>query len=113
MTTWPDPKVLERPGMRRLWRDALLEAFRNGSRGVAQDIRVLAAKWDFRFEDIDARVHVWHGDKDRVVPIAIGRYVAEAIPGAEATYVRGDGHLLIVDHIEEILRSLVDQTRAE
>src|SRR2546429_422894 len=80
LTTWPDPVVLKRPGMRRLWRDALLEGFRNGSRGVAQDIRVLAGKWDFRLEDIEARVHVWHGDKDRVVPIAIGRYVAETIP---------------------------------
>ena len=113
LTTWPDPVVLKRPGMRRLWRDALLEGFRNGSRGVAQDIRVLAGKWDFRLEDIDARVHVWHGDKDRVVPIAIGRYVAETIPRAEATYFAGEGHLMIVDHIEEILRALVDQARGK
>jgi len=113
MTTWPDPRVLNRPDMRRLWRDTLLEGFRNGSRGVAQDIRVLARKWDFRPEDIEARVHVWHGDKDRVVPIAIGRYVAETVPRAEATYFRDEGHLMIVDHIEEILRALVDQARGE
>jgi pimeloyl-ACP methyl ester carboxylesterase len=114
MTTWPDPRVLSRPNMRRLWRDDLLEGFRHGSRGVAQDIRVLAGKWDFRLEDIDARVYIWHGDKDRIVPIDVGRFVAETIPHAEATYFRGEGHLLIVDHIEEILRALVERnTRKE
>ena len=113
MAWWPDPKVFRRPGMRQKWREDLLEGFRHGSRGAADDFRVILSSPGFRVEDIRAPVHVWHGEKDILVRIGVGRYLADAIPGADATILPGEGHLLIVDHIEDILRTLVAASERE
>jgi pimeloyl-ACP methyl ester carboxylesterase len=51
-------------------------------------------------------VHVWHGDADRNVPYAQGRRQAELIPGATLHTCPGEAHLLVVDHVEEILRTV-------
>ena len=62
--------------------------------------------WGFRLEDIAVPVHVWHGDEDRNVPLAHGRLQAERIPGARLHECPGQGHLLALDRLEEILRTV-------
>ena len=42
-----------------------------GRAGV-QDVRLERRPWGFRLEDIEAPVHVWHGEADRNVLIAHG-----------------------------------------
>ena len=74
------------------------------------------AEWQFRRAALlpDGASHgVWHGEKDILVPVAVGRYLADAIPGAESTILPAEGHLLIVDHFEEILRTLVAASEPE
>jgi pimeloyl-ACP methyl ester carboxylesterase len=53
---------------------------------------------------------ILHRDRDRMVPIALGRFLAEQIPGARFVEVPGDDHVLwteggdaITDEIEEFL----------
>jgi hypothetical protein len=48
-------------------------------------------------------MRVWHGLEDRVVPITHGRWLADTIPGAEATFTDEDGHLTVAaDRIGEV-----------
>lgn len=99
---FPDPKVLSRGVVRKAFRRELVECFRHGVRGAAYEYALFARDWQFRLEDIATPVHVWHGERDHVVPIEIGRYVAAAIPNARATFVPGAAHLMIVDLADQV-----------
>ena len=106
---WPrhiDPRVLSRPSMRAEFKRDLVEAFHHGSRGAAHEYVLFSRPWHFDLHDIAMPVRLWHGDADQIVPIAVGRFVAAAIPDCEATFFPGEGHLLIVDHTAEIAAAL-------
>ncbi len=81
---------------RRL-RDTLIasiaEGFRHGSRGSAEEAALLVHPWGFPLDGIATRVRLWHGEEDRVVPAAMGHYLARTLPRCEATFVPGAGSL--------------------
>jgi pimeloyl-ACP methyl ester carboxylesterase len=103
---FPDAKVLSRPSVRKAFRRDLIEAFRQGIDGAALEYDSFLRDWGFRLQDIKTPVHVWHGEKDRVVPPRVGRYVAATIPDARATFVPDCGHLMIVDLAEQVFVQL-------
>jgi pimeloyl-ACP methyl ester carboxylesterase len=108
-----DKVVLSRDGIWRLMREHMLtKPFERGLDGVVLDASLYARPWGFRLEDIRTRVFVWHGEADVQCPVAMGRYVAEHIPGCEATWVPEAGHLLICDHAETIFRKLAESAKA-
>ncbi len=109
ITRFPDPKVLGRSAVRKAFQRDVVEGFRHGVRGAVAEYHLFARNWEFRLEEIDADVHVWHGEKDRVVPVAVGRYVAGAIPNAGATFVSDAGHLMIVDIADDVFAELRQQ----
>ena len=79
-----------------------VEAFRQGSRGLAWELHMLARPWGFRPEDIRVPVSLWYGDYDRVCPIPIGRDFAARIPGARLTIVP-DRHQLLFTRWRDLL----------
>ena len=87
----------------------LAEAYRDGSRGVAHELKLLTQAWGFPLEDIKAEVHLWQGTDDRNVPRAMGEYLAATIPHCRASFVPGAGHLL-ADPRGEIARLLREPT---
>lgn len=89
-----------------MFRTDLLEAFRQGSRGAAQELALYCRPWGFPLEEITMEVHLWQGEVDRNVPPAMGRYLAKAIPNCRATFYPGEGHLLVVERMEEIQAAL-------
>ena len=101
-----DAAVLARPAVR----DAFLRDLRHASvttgQAGAQDFRLFASDWGFRLEDITVPVHIWQGNLDRNVPPAHGRLQADRIPGAVLHECPGEGHLLFVDHMPEILAGI-------
>jgi pimeloyl-ACP methyl ester carboxylesterase len=88
-------------------KEDLLEAFAQGPAGAAHDFGLMAEPWGFPLESVRVPVHVWHGELDRIVPVWLGRQVAAAIPGAHAHLVRDAGHMLLIDHMDEILARLI------
>ena len=111
--TEPDRKSLLLPGISELMAASLVEALRQGSRGTAYDGTLLAGgrPWGFRLEDIAfPRLYLWHGELDKEVPVAGGRAVAGKLAHCNATYYPGEGHIsLIVNHREEIVRTLIEK----
>jgi pimeloyl-ACP methyl ester carboxylesterase len=64
--------------------------------------------WGFSLEDIQIKVYLWHGEDDTVVPPAMGRYLAQAIPNCQAKFIPDEGHFsLLPNYVEEILNTLV------
>ena len=83
-----------------------VEAFRGGSEGVAQDLRLLTRPWGFRLGAITAPTSIHHGDADTTVPPHHARRYAEAIPGAQLHVHPGHGHFSILEAAREMLAPL-------
>lgn len=84
----------------------LVETYRQGSRGSAQEGLLAYRPWGFRLEDIRAKVFLWHGENDSSVPLAMARYLAQAISNCQATYVAKEGHFLGLKYWTEITSQL-------
>jgi pimeloyl-ACP methyl ester carboxylesterase len=104
-----DQRTLNDAEFRSILAASMREAFRNGSRGAAADLRLLSASWGFDLDRLRVPVRIWHGEQDRVVPMAMGRYLERALPTCQATYLEEHGHYsLIHDCADQILSDLLD-----
>jgi pimeloyl-ACP methyl ester carboxylesterase len=88
----------------------LVETYRQGSRGSAQEGLLAYRSWGFRLEEIRAKVYVWHGEDDRSAPVAMGHYLARTIPNGQATFLANEGHLLGLKYWREIATQLYGQS---
>jgi pimeloyl-ACP methyl ester carboxylesterase len=102
-----DAAVARRPEVRALLGDIVAEAFRQGSAGAAWDVVLLGRPWGFSLRDIRPPVYLWQGEADVLVPPGMGRYQAGQIPDCRAWFLPGEGHLLVIDHIDEVIAALV------
>jgi pimeloyl-ACP methyl ester carboxylesterase len=103
----PDRTLLQRAEIRDGFTACFVEACRFGSRGPVWDVALLGGPWGFEPSALDAEVLLWHGERDRNVPVAHGRYLAAEIPGCRATFYPDDAHLsTFVNHRREILTAL-------
>ena len=92
--------------MRESFLTSYIEAFRRGSFGVAQDLRVLTRPWGFDLRFIKAPTWVRHGDADTTVPVEHARRYADAIPAAQLEIYPGHGHFSILSRPQELLAPL-------
>jgi pimeloyl-ACP methyl ester carboxylesterase len=102
----PDRAILRQPEIRAIFLDDFREAFRQGARGGVHELRMYSRPWGFRIEDITMPVSLWQGTADKNVPLSMGRYQASAIPNCDARFIEGEGHLVCVTHIDEIMAAL-------
>ena len=102
-----DNRALGRPGTRESFLTSYAEAFRHGSWGVGQDLRVLTRPWGFDLGSIAVPASIHHGDADTTVPLRHAQMFAELIPGAEVRIHAGHGHFSILAATRELLAALV------
>lgn len=62
--------------------------------------------------EIDTEVHLWQGEAGTLVPPAMGRYLAEQIPRCNARLLPGEGQLLIIDHMTDLIEALTEHRTA-
>jgi len=101
-----DSRALGQPGMRESFLTSYAEAFRRGSWGVAQDLRVLTRPWGFELGSTKVPTSIHHGDADATVPLQHARLFAAAIPGAQVQIHPGHGHFSILGATRELLAEL-------
>ncbi len=87
--------------------EPLREGYRQGSAGVAWDLKLMTRPWGFAVEEVEGQVLLWHGVDDLDVPVLLARAVARRLPQCEAHFVADAGHLWILDHIEEVLAGVL------
>jgi pimeloyl-ACP methyl ester carboxylesterase len=111
----PDRQVLQdarfADGILAVTRDAIQETVS----GWANEEILMAQPWGFRLEDVHcSTLYLWHGELDCNVPIAMGKAVAERLPGCNASFVSGEGHLsLLYNHGAEIVETLIRAAKEE
>jgi pimeloyl-ACP methyl ester carboxylesterase len=102
-----DQAVLRNPELRTALTASSIEALRRGAAGPAWDGLLYARPWGLGLEQIRVPVHLWHGEKDIVVPPAMCRYLARTIPGCQARFYGEEGHFsLPCNRIGEILAAV-------
>jgi pimeloyl-ACP methyl ester carboxylesterase len=78
------------------------EAFRGGSRGLAQELLLHVRPWGIEMSDIDVPMHIWHGESDRLAPIATARWLAQRLPHAQVHWQPGAGHDLYLACADDV-----------
>jgi pimeloyl-ACP methyl ester carboxylesterase len=68
---------------------------------------MLPANWPIPLNEIKIKVHLWQGEEDFTVPLAMGQYMAKEIPNCKAIYLKGAGHFWIFEHMAEIIEELI------
>lgn len=101
----PDRVWLSRPEVRLAEEATIREALRQGTAGYVQDVLLLARPWGFAPEGIAVPVHLWYGGVDTVVPLHHAMRLAAAIPGAVLHVCAGEGHMVMWNHLTEVLTS--------
>ncbi len=99
-------QLLSHPEVRRTQLDGIPETFRHGVQGVAWELALLSQPWGFDVKEIQVPMLLWHGEADAIVPVGMGRYLADQIPRCQARFIPGAGHLWILEGYEEVFRAL-------
>lgn len=103
----PDRDLFADPQYRALMLASTAEALRQGGRGAAWELTLIARPWDFRLQDVRMSVSLWQGLADQILPAPMARRLAAALPACSPHYFPGEGHLsLVVRHIGEVLADL-------
>lgn len=100
----------DRKAMTGEFAEMVAAAFRrasvDGLYGWVDDDLALVKPWGFELRSIEVPVTLWHGRKDRMVPIAHGEWLHDRIPGSRARFLDEDGHLSPLLGMDEILSDL-------
>ncbi len=105
----PDKSLLRREEIKEILKDSFRESVRTGSSGALQDLLIYIRPWHLAFPNISLKVYVWHGERDVIVPPAMGRYIASSIPNSRARFYPDEGHFsLLYHHYREIMLPLVE-----
>jgi pimeloyl-ACP methyl ester carboxylesterase len=103
----PDRDLFADPDYRALVLASTAEALRQGGRGAAWELTLIARQWDFGLQDVRMPVSLWQGLADQILPAAMARRLAAALPACKPRYLPGEGHLsLVVRHIGEVLAAV-------
>ena len=108
-----DHAVLARPEVASSMIAGVREAFRQGSRGAADELRLFIRPWGFPLEQIALPVHVWHGARDTLVPCVAAQRLADSIPDRRVEIVPDGGHYLVYDMLDRLLAMLRREVEAE
>ncbi len=103
-----DQKLLSNPEIRGLLVQAMAESFRQGAEGNLEVVLAEVQPWGFRVEEITfEKLFVWHGEQDRIMPVAPVRLLVQNLPHCTATFYPDEGHFsTLANHAQEILHTL-------
>jgi pimeloyl-ACP methyl ester carboxylesterase len=108
-----DQELLLREDLRPMFLASFQEGIRTGVAGAAWGALLNARPWGFNLGDIQTPVHIWQGADDRQTPLAYARLLRDLIPGASLREFPGEGHLLLLDHWQEMLEWGRETLRSE
>jgi len=92
-----DREALRDADQRAAFVEGFREAFRGGSAGVGQDLRLLTRPWGFDLGVIRSPTFVHHGEADTTVSLEHARRFAQHIPGAALRLHPLHGHFSLLD----------------
>jgi len=102
-----DYAVMVQPGRLEAFIGTFNEALAQGVKGPIWDMRLYVHEWDFDPGTITLPLHLFHGEQDLQVPVALARRMTRSLPTARLVTYPDDGHLsTFVNHFGEIAAAL-------
>jgi pimeloyl-ACP methyl ester carboxylesterase len=101
-----DVEVLRRPEVMEIFTTDARRTSATAPRAAAQDMSLFANPWDFDLSQIAVPVDFWQGRDDRTVPPSHAKLQADQIPHSSLHELAGEGHFLLYNHLEDILRAV-------
>ena len=101
-----DRAVLADPRVHTIIRESLVEEFRQGVGGWADDDICFITPWGFDVDELTVPVEVRYGATDVLVPAAHGDWLAAHVPNAVAVKDPGEGHMSSPDKVVQELARL-------
>lgn len=103
-----DLRLMHIPALRAVLARTMMETARQNGAGNRNEIERLVRPWGFDLRDITGpRVFVWHGDKDRIMPIGPSRVMARRLTNCTSTFYAGEGHFsVLVNRAHDLLAAL-------
>jgi pimeloyl-ACP methyl ester carboxylesterase len=106
-----DRQILGDPALRAVMIANAAEMYRQGTGGVYDEALCLARPFGFPIGGVSVPVRIWHGARDKVVPVGMGKYLERNLPTAVATYYPREGHHFVYERWREILGVLLVEAR--
>ena len=103
----PDKAIFQNPDFRTKLLTNLTASLHQGARAFSWDFHLAASPWDFSLMAIQQPVQLWHGSDDLNAGVAMGHYLAEALPHCRAQFMENEGHYSLFNHMAVILRKLM------
>ena len=107
-----DQQLLSNPEIRGPIAQVMAESFRQGAQGNLEVVVTETRPWGFQVEQLAfERVFLWHGEQDRIAPVAPVRLLAQRLPHCTATFYSDEGHFsTMAHHAQEIFHLLRGQS---
>lgn len=102
-----DAEILQDEEMAKFFKADMEEAFKNGADGPSWDAINIYSNWEFKLQDIDFKIHLFHGTEDITVPLRFAQYKAEHLQNTSYTEYKDEGHFMFVRKIEDILSEVI------
>lgn len=102
-----DCAALGDPALRRIFVADAMRAGRRWFGGPLYDATLFARSWGFSLAEVRVPVRMWHGDADRMVPLAHAEHLRRLLPDAVLSVRPGEGHIGSLAVADQVLESLL------
>jgi pimeloyl-ACP methyl ester carboxylesterase/DNA-binding NarL/FixJ family response regulator len=105
-----DKAILKHPDFHDLFLKNLNEVYCQGANHYAHEVEIAMHQndWGFTPQEITQPIHMWHGEQDFGIPLALGKKFQRLAPNATLTVIPDKGHYLFYDHWPMILDHMLD-----
>lgn len=103
-----DLRLMHIAELRSVLARTMMETARQNGAGNRDEIERLVKPWGFAIENLNvARIFVWHGDEDRIMPVGPARTMARHLKDCTATFYAGEGHFsVLVNRAHDLMAAL-------
>jgi esterase/lipase len=87
--------------------DTITEAFTQGIRGPAQEMRLVLNHWGFDLKKITYPITIWQGKLYVQIPVSHAEVYKTKLPQAQLRLLENEAHVsTLYNHIQDILESV-------
>ena len=81
----------------------LRHAIAKSVNGIVSDLCNVASAWQFKLEDIQTPINIWHGRDDNNIGFATAEYLANTLKNSSTQFLDNSGHYYLFTQWREIL----------
>lgn len=107
MNSPADRAALAQQRTHQIMQRSFRRALTHGIQGAVDDLYAAQQAWPFSLDTIH-KLHLWHGDNDRVVPISHSQWIRQQVADSQLHILPNEGHFSVpISHADKIVETLL------